>query len=206
MIGIINYRAGNGPSVQYALERLKAPSRLIATAEEIADCDKIILPGVGSAGATMDSLRELAILETLEHRVLNEKIPFLGICVGLQVLFEDSQEGDVTCLGWIKGHTLRFPDRPNPVPQIGWNEVRFQHEHPVLSQLPSVGHFYFVNSYYVAPDDPAVALGKTDYGVDFCSVVADGNIIATQFHVEKSGPLGLRLLKNFTEMESGATC
>jgi imidazole glycerol-phosphate synthase subunit HisH len=196
MIDVIDYRAGNSPSVIYALERLGKPCRLVAKPEEIAESERLVLPGVGAAAATLDSLRESDLLDALTQRVQRDKVPFLGICIGLQVLFEHSEEGDTPCLGWLPGTVRRFPDRQR-VPQIGWNEVRFTRPHPVTAELPDVGYFYFVNSYYADPRDRADAVGRTEYGVEFASVVAHDNVVATQFHAEKSGRLGLRLLAEF---------
>ncbi|HEY3097054.1 MAG TPA: imidazole glycerol phosphate synthase subunit HisH [Acidimicrobiia bacterium] len=196
MIDVIDYRAGNSPSVIYALERLGLPGRLVAKPEEIAESERLVLPGVGAAAATLDSLRESDLVDALTQRVQRDEVPFLGICIGLQVLFEHSEEGDTRCLGWLPGEVRRFPD-DRRVPQIGWNEVRFTRSHPVTAGLPDVGHFYFVNSYYADPSDPTDALGRTEYGVEFASVVARGNVVATQFHAEKSGRLGLRLLAEF---------
>jgi glutamine amidotransferase len=167
VIDVIDYRAGNSPSVIYALERLG-----------------------------LDCRRESELLDALAHRVQQDGVPFLGICIGLQVLFEHSEEGNTSCLGWLPGRIRRFADRQR-VPQIGWNEVRFTRSHPVTAGLPDPGHYYFVNSYYAAPAEPADALGHTEYGVEFASVVAHDNIVATQFHAEKSGRLGLRLLADF---------
>src|ERR671911_787005 len=196
MIDVIDYRAGNSPSVIYALERLGLPCRLVAKPEEIAESERLVLPGVGAAGATLDSLRESDLLDALTQRVQRDRVPFLGICIGLQVLFEHSEEGNTPCLGWLPGRIRRFADRLR-VPQIGWNEVRFTRSHPVTAGLPDRGHFYFVNSFYADPADPAHTLGRTEYGVEFASVVAHANVVATQFHAEKSGGLGLRLLADF---------
>ena len=196
MIDVIDYRAGNSPSVIYALERLGLDCRLVAKPEEIAESERLVLPGVGAAGATLDSLRESDLLDALTQRVQQEGVPFLGICIGLQVLFEHSEEGNTSCLGWLPGRIHRFDDR-HRVPQIGWNEVRFTRSHPVTSGLPDPGHYYFVNSYYADPAEPVDALGRTEYGVEFASVVAHDNVVATQFHTEKSGGLGLRLLADF---------
>jgi imidazole glycerol-phosphate synthase subunit HisH len=196
MIDVIDYRAGNSPSVIYALERLGLPCRLVAKPEDISESERLVLPGVGAAAATLDSLRESDLLDALTARVQREGVPFLGICIGLQVLFEHSDEGDTPCLGWLPGRVRRFPDGQR-VPQIGWNEVRFTRSHPVTAGLPERGHYYFVNSYYADPHDATDALGRTEYGVEFCSVVAHDNIVATQFHAEKSGALGLHLLADF---------
>jgi glutamine amidotransferase len=201
MIDVIDYRAGNAPSVLYALEHLGLPARLATTAAEVAAADRIILPGVGAARATIDSLVEQDLVGALTERVQGGRIPFLGICIGLQVLFDHSEEGDTPGLGWVPGTVRRFPPTGR-VPQIGWNEVRFARPHPVLANVPDNGHYYFVNSYYCVPDDPADVLGVTDYTVEFCSVVARDNVVATQFHAEKSGELGLALLRGFAAWES----
>ena len=196
MIGVIDYRAGNAPSVGFALERLDLEHRLVTKGDELADCDHLILPGVGAARATLDSLADSGLVEPLSMRVRDDGVPFLGICIGLQVLFEHSAEGDVAGLGWIPGDVRRFDDELR-VPQIGWNSVRLRREHPVTADFPDGGYAYFVNSYYAAPADPGHVLGETAYGVEFCSIVASENVVATQFHAEKSGELGLRLLGSF---------
>ena len=200
MISVVDYRAGNAPSVLYALEHLGLPARLVDSAAEVATAERIILPGVGAARATIDSLVEQDLVGALTDRVQGDGVPFLGICIGLQVLFDHSEEGDTDGLGWVPGQVRRFPDTGR-VPQIGWNRVRFTREHPLTTDAPAEGHFYFVNSYYCVPDDPADALGVTDYTVEFCSVVARDNVVATQFHAEKSGPLGLSLLTAFSTWE-----
>jgi imidazole glycerol-phosphate synthase subunit HisH len=200
MIDVIDYRAGNSPSVIYALERLGLPCRLVAKPEEIAESERLVLPGVGAAAATLDSLRESDLLDALTQRVQRDKVPFLGICIGLQVLFDHSDEDDTPCLGWLPGHVRRFPAGQR-VPQIGWNEVRFTRSHPVTAELRDQAHFYFVNSYYADPRDPGDTLGRTEYGLEFASVVARDNIVATQFHAEKSGSLGLRLLAAFASWD-----
>ena len=196
MIDVIDYRAGNSPSVIYALERLGLSCRLVAKPEEIAESERLILPGVGAARATLDSLQESDLVDTLTRRVQRDRVPFLGICIGLQVLFEHSEEGDTDCLGWLSGRVRRFPDGQR-VPQIGWNEVRVTRQHPVSADQPERGHFYFVNSFYADPTDPSDPLGRTEYGVEFCSIAARDNVFATQFHAEKSGARGLQLLANF---------
>ena len=196
MIGVIDYRAGNAPSVGYALERLGLPHRLVSEAGALDDVDRIILPGVGAARATIDSLADSGLVGPLTDRVLAARTPFLGICIGLQVLFDHSEEGDVECLGWVPGRIRRFPDTLR-VPQIGWNRVRATRAHPVTDGLGDDAYCYFVNSYFAAPADVADALGVTEYGDEFCSIVARGNVVATQFHAEKSGPVGLALLARF---------
>ncbi|HHV96907.1 MAG TPA: imidazole glycerol phosphate synthase subunit HisH [Clostridiaceae bacterium] len=147
MIGVIDYKAGNAPSVLNALQKLNIPSSLVSTPYEIEKSDGIILPGVGSAQATMDSLKELNILDVLEDKIMKRNTPFLGICIGLQVLFEYSEEGNAKCLGWFSGHVKKFNNQKVRVPQIGWNEVRFFREHQILASIDSSEYFYFVNSY-----------------------------------------------------------
>jgi glutamine amidotransferase len=203
MIDVIDYRAGNAPSVMYALDHLGLPCRLVGTPEGISRSERLILPGVGAARATLASLEEQGLVDPLAARVRDDHVPFLGICIGLQVLFEHSEEGDTPCLGWVPGTVRQFPS-DRRVPQIGWNEVRFARDHAVTSELPERGHFYFVNSYYCTPSDSGDVLGVTDYGNEFCSVVGRGNIVATQFHAEKSGPLGLALLQGFAQWDG--TC
>jgi glutamine amidotransferase len=196
MIAVVDYRAGNAPSVLYALEHLGLEATLVDRPEQVATAERIILPGVGAARATIDSLVEQDLVGALTDRVRGDGVPFLGICIGLQVLFDHSEEDDTDCLGWVPGSVRRFPDSGR-VPQIGWNRVRFTRPHPLTADVPDDGHYYFVNSYYCVPDDHADALGLTDYTVEFCSVVARDNVVATQFHAEKSGPLGLSLLRAF---------
>jgi glutamine amidotransferase len=200
VIGVVDYRAGNAPSVGYALERLGIEHRLVAAPATLAGCDRLILPGVGAARATLASLAASGLVEPLTRLVVDERLPFLGICIGLQVLFEHSAEDDTDCLGWIPGTVRRF-DASDRVPQIGWNEVRLRQAHPVTAQFPDGGHCYFVNSYYAAPAETAHVVGETSYGVEFCSIVASRNIVATQFHAEKSGELGLRILTSFASWE-----
>src|SRR5262245_44110668 len=168
MIDVIDYRAGNAPSVQYALEHLGIPCRLVADPAAVAASERLVLPGVGAARATLESLREQGLIDALGARVA-AGVPFLGICIGLQVLFDHSEEGDTPCLGWVPGAVRRFPD-DRRVPQIGWNEVRFARDHPVTRALPASGHYYFVNSYHCVPAEPGDVLGVTDYGGEFCSV------------------------------------
>jgi glutamine amidotransferase len=200
MIDVIDYRAGNAPSVVYALEHLDLPCRLVSTPDEITRSERLILPGVGAARATLASLADQGLVDALDQQVRGAHVPFLGICIGLQVLFDHSEEGDMQCLGWVPGTVQRFPN-DRRVPQIGWNEVRFIRDHPLTTSLPELGHYYFVNSYYCSPAADADVLGVTEYGDEFCSVVASANIVATQFHAEKSGRLGLALLREFAEWD-----
>jgi len=203
VIGVIDYRAGNAPSVGYALERIGIPHRLVADADALDGVERIILPGVGAARATIDSLDGSGLVAPLAARVLADRTPFMGICIGLQVLFEHSAEGDVDCLGWVPGTVRRFPDTLR-VPQIGWNSVRTTRAHPVTDGLGDDAYCYFVNSYHAVPAAADDTLGVTEYGQPFCSIVARDNLVATQFHAEKSGPVGLALLERFAQWDG--TC
>lgn len=203
MIGVIDYKAGNAPSVLNALKRIGSDGAMVRTGSDLEGLDGIILPGVGSAAATMESLEETGILSVLEKKVLQEQIPFLGICIGMQILFDYSEEGHVDCLGWLKGNVVRFDSAHVRVPQMGWNEVRFCREHPLVSNMGDSGHFYYVNSYHVVPQNEEDVLALTDYDGEFCCMVQCENIMAAQFHIEKSGPLGLKMLKNFVEYAEG---
>jgi len=200
MIAIIDYKAGNAPSVYHALKKMNISSKLVNNKAEIIQAEKIILPGVGSAIETISSLKELDIIDTLNELVVNKKVPFLGICVGLQILFDHSEEGNVNCLGWIPGRVKKFDKSVVRVPQIGWNSVEFTRPSPLIKGIPNGSYFYFVNSYYAVPTNHEYSLGFTNYGERFCSMVSYDNIYATQFHVEKSGSVGLTMLKNFSEL------
>ena len=192
MIKIIDYKAGNAPSVLHAVERLGYQAEFAAKPEDLANATGIILPGVGSAGATMKSLQESGMADALTEYAVNKKIPFLGVCVGMQILFEHSEEDDAVCFGWLKGCVKKFDSSVVRVPQMGWNQVRFVNETPLVA---NDGHFYFVNSYYAKPKDPSDIWGIANYGEDFTAAVRRGNIYGTQFHIEKSGEAGLRLLR-----------
>ncbi|MCL2022817.1 MAG: imidazole glycerol phosphate synthase subunit HisH [Oscillospiraceae bacterium] len=196
MIKIINYKAGNAPSVMHAVEKLGLTAQFVSCGEDLAQATHIILPGVGSARATMDSLREMDMLAALDEEIRGKKIPFLGICVGLQILFEHSAEEDTPCLGWLKGRVHKFDSGKVRVPQMGWNEVNFVKSASIPAKKD---HFYFVNSYYCRPEDNADIWGVTDYCGEFCSAINRENIYGTQFHVEKSGEAGLALLRTFLE-------
>ena len=202
MIAVIDYRAGNAPSVLNALAHLGVSAQRVTGPEGLSAAQAIVLPGVGSAEATMQSLAEMGLIEPLKRRVIADKTPFLGICIGLQVLFEHSEEGDVDCLGFLKGTVKRFPGDLR-VPQMGWNEAVPVRSHPLWKGLEQGGYFYYVNSYYAAPEDPTDILAVTEYGLPLPAMVARDNIMAAQFHMEKSGQAGLQLLRNFVEEVAG---
>jgi glutamine amidotransferase len=201
MIKIIDYKAGNAPSVMHAINRLGYEASFARDENELADATHILLPGVGSAGATMESLRELNIIGTLEDAVFKKKTFFLGICVGMQILFQHSEEDDADCLGWLKGNVTKFDASKTRVPQMGWNKVTFT-ESPVSNAKE--GYFYFVNSYYAKPENKEDLWGTADYNGQFAAAVHMGNIYATQFHVEKSGEAGLTILNGFLSLGKGA--
>ncbi len=194
MIKIIDYKAGNAPSVLEATARLGYRAAFARSGKDLEGASHIILPGVGSARATMASLNDMGLVSALEGAVQKKKTPFLGICVGMQILFERSDEEDALCLGWLRGRVVRFDNRAVRVPQMGWNEVRLSKSpcNPALTD-----HFYFVNSYYAQPTAQEDIWGVADYGGEFVAAVRKENIYATQFHVEKSGEAGLSLLGRF---------
>jgi glutamine amidotransferase len=196
-IAIIDYKAGNAPSVMHAVGRLGHEAAFARAPEDVEGATHIILPGVGSAGATMSSLREMGMIPALEEAVLRGKTPFLGICVGLQVLFEHSDEDDVDCLGWLGGRVVRFDGSKVRVPQMGWNRVKFTRGTPINTQED---YFYFVNSYHAEPKDESVVWGEAEYDGAFTAAVHKDNIYATQFHAEKSGEAGLALLDGFLNL------
>ena len=200
MIKIIDYKAGNAPSVFHAVSRLGCTADFARSPGDLTGATHIILPGVGSAKATMDSLGEMNLLAALNEAVLTQKTLFLGICVGLQVLFEHSEEGDAVCLGWLMGRVVKFDKSVVRVPQMGWNNVQFAKETPLAAQND---FFYFVNSYYAEPEDPSDIWGFTNYDTPFAAAVQRDNIYATQFHIEKSGEAGLKLLDGFLRLEKG---
>jgi len=201
LICIIDYKAGNAPSVLCAAEKLGFAAKLVSKPQELDCATHIILPGVGSAGATMRSLAEMGMLDVLEEKVLRGGTLFLGICVGMQVLFAHSAEENTDCLGWLGGRVVRFEDAQVKVPQIGWNQVTFAQAH---SWHEAADYFYFVNSYYAVPDDESVIWGTADYNGTFTAAVHKDNIYATQFHTEKSGEAGLALLRGFlTQRKEG---
>ena len=199
MIKIIDYKAGNAPSVLHAVKRLGHEADLARQPQDIKNATHIILPGVGSAKATMESLHEMDLIEALEEMVLQKKALFLGICVGLQILFEHSAEENTKCLGWLKGQVVKFDTSQVRVPQMGWNQVRFTKKtfHNCQEDF-----FYFVNSYYAKLKCESDLWGMADYNGPFAAAVCRDNIYATQFHVEKSGKAGLALLNGFLNLKT----
>lgn len=201
MIAIIDYNAGNLTSVQLAFEHLGVPSEITQNPARILAADRVVFPGVGSAGAARRNLDQLGLAGILKT-VAERGTPFLGICLGTQIIFDWLEEdGGVQGLGLITGQVRRFtPSDPrDKVPQIGWNAVKLLRPHPLFAGIENGSEFYFVHSYYPAPADDKHILATTDYaGIIFASAISRDNLLATQFHPEKSGRIGLRLLENFS--------
>lgn len=196
MIAIIDYGAGNLRSVVNAISRLGYQPKIVSDPDEVLAAPAVILPGVGAAAATMANLQTLGLVNPIRH-FINEGKPFLGVCIGLQILFNGTEEGGWhECLGIIPGIVRRLPNGLK-IPHMGWNQVRQEFFHPIFDGIPDEANFYFVHSYYVEPDDRSLVAGKTEYGISICSVIAKDNLIATQFHPEKSGEVGLKIYDNF---------
>jgi glutamine amidotransferase len=196
VIAVIDYGAGNLRSVAKAIAHLGYACAVTHRPEDVLAADAVFLPGVGAAGDTMRSLEDLGLVEPI-RRVCAEDKPFFGVCLGLQVLLTTSEEGgEQRCLGVIPGRVRQLPPGLK-VPHMGWNNLEMRRSHPIFKGVPASAHFYFVHSYYGLPDDASMIVAETDYGLTFPSVIARGNLIATQFHPEKSGDWGLKLYDNF---------
>ena len=196
---IVDYAAGNVRSVQRACQRVGMEAEISASPEVVLAADKLIFPGVGSAESAVDTLKARGLDEAIVQYYASGR-PLLGICIGLQIALEHTEEGNKTCLGIVEGACERFDftDRSIKVPHIGWNEVTPERSHPMLADIRSGDEFYFVHSYFARPLHKEDVLGTTDYGdVTFCSIIGRDNLIATQFHPEKSGEPGLKLLAAF---------
>ena len=197
MIGIVDYDAGNLTSVETALKEIDAEYRIGRYPEDLQGVDKLIFPGVGEASSAMSTLKQRG-LDTFIKNFASSGKPLLAICIGYQILLDSSEEGDAECLGIIPGKVKLFPDNEGfKVPHMGWNQIRVTREHPLFNGIPEGASFYFVHSYYTSPAETENILTYTDYGITFASAASMGNITATQFHPEKSGPYGLRILENF---------
>ena len=196
MIAIINYGAGNIRSVNNAVARLGYKAEITSQADIIEKAEAVIFPGVGAAGDTMASLKKLGLVPVINHLVESRR-PLLGICIGLQVLYSGTEEGGwCECLDIIRGRVKKLPAGLK-VPHMGWNQVKQKKAHAIFSGIPDNSDFYFVHSYYGQPEDSSVILAETEYGVTFCSAIARDNLVAVQFHPERSGDLGLQVYQNF---------
>lgn len=203
---IVDYGMGNLRSVQKAFERIGKNAIVTSAPSDLDSAFKIILPGVGAFQDAMDELDKRGLIEPLIKNIKSGK-PFLGICLGMQLLFFKSfEDGEHKGLGLISGDVIRFNndtylERRLKIPHIGWNRVKFtKHDVPLFKNIPDESYMYFVHSYYVCPEDRRIVIGETEYGASFPSVVWKDNILATQFHPEKSQKTGLDLLRNFTEI------
>jgi glutamine amidotransferase len=200
MIAVIDYGAGNLRSVTNALIKLGCHPKVTHEPEDVVKATAVIFPGVGAAADVMESLRESGMDEAIKEAI-SEGQPFFAICVGMQVLLSTTEEGGWNeCLDIIPGMVKRLPAGLK-VPHIGWNQVRQVSAHPIFKGIPEGSNFYFVHSYYAEPEDASVVAGTTEYGVNLCSVLIKDNLIATQFHPEKSGALGLRMYANFLDLD-----
>ena len=206
MIAIIDYDAGNIKSVEKALLSLGEEVLVTRNPEEILAAEKVILPGVGAFGDAMGKLHEYGLVEVI-RKVVEKKTPFLGICLGLQLMFESSQESEgVEGLGLLKGKILRIPDsldengKPRKIPHIGWNSLHFPKESRLFAGLPQESYVYFVHSYYLQAQDADAVAATAEYGVTIHAAVEKDNIFACQFHPEKSSEVGLHILKNFVRI------
>ena len=197
VIVIIDYQAGNLTSVVRSFRALGVEGEVTADPAAVAAAARIVFPGVGAAGKAMAILRELGLDQALKHS-LQRGVPILGICLGAQIILEHSEENDTPCLGLLPGRTRALPRQPHlKIPHMGWNKVRFLRPHPVFAGLPQAAEYYFVHSYYPDPAEKAMVLGVTEHGVEFPSALGWRNLVATQFHPEKSGRFGLAILENF---------
>lgn len=199
MIAIVDYGMGNLRSVQKGFERVSYEAVVTDDPKKLAEAKAIVLPGVGAFSAAMKRLREANLADAIK-REINSGKPYLGICLGLQLLFTESEEGGLhSGLDIIKGRVVRFPANLK-VPHIGWNQIEIKKKSPILEGISDGDFFYFVHSYYAAPDDPSVIAATTNYGIDFTSIIWKDNLFALQCHPEKSQKLGLKVLSNFGKL------
>ena len=206
MIAIVDYEAGNLTSVKRALDYLGLESKISPHPNEILSAERIIFPGVGHAASAMKFLKARKLDNAL-HDAFTSGIPILGICLGTQIILSHSEEGDTKCLGIIDGDCPKFKleNRLLKIPHIGWNTVKQLKPHPVLKGISNNDEFYFVHSYYPQPSDTASILAVSDYEIEFPVIIGCKNLVATQFHPEKSGPVGLQILSNFSTWD-GVSC
>ena len=196
MITIIDYGAGNLRSVVNAVNKLGYQSKITSSPGDVLNAQAVILPGVGAAADTMANLKKLGLVSPI-RRFIAEGRPFFGVCIGLQILFTGTEEGGwQECLDVIPGLVRKLPSGLK-IPHMGWNQVRQKISPPIFDGIPDEANFYFAHSYYVEPDDRSLVAGETEYGISICSVIAKGNLVATQFHPEKSGEVGLKIYDNF---------
>lgn len=203
MIGILNYGLGNIRAFENIFKKLNTPCRRINNSDDFEKVDKIILPGVGSFDNAIQKLRNSNFLEELNKKVKVDKIPILGVCVGMQMMANSSEEGTMDGLGWISGTVKKFNydslNKNQNVPHMGWNNI-YQRNEPIIFKNINSLKFYFLHSYYLDPESKINIISTTKYGLEFCSAINQENIWATQFHPEKSHDSGIKLLENFSKL------
>lgn len=202
-VTIIDYGMGNLGSIQNMFKRIGVESEITGDEARISVANKILLPGVGAFDAAMERINASRLLEVLNKKALHDKVPVLGICLGMQLLTNSSEEGKLPGLGWIPARTLRFSFEPGSklkVPHMGWNLVSEKHASPLTNDLPPETRFYFVHSYYVKTEDEQHVLTTTTHGLEFHSIIQKDNIFGAQFHPEKSHKYGMKLLENFAHI------
>lgn len=204
MIGIIDYGLGNINAFLNIYKRLHVAAKRLRTPEEFEGVQKLILPGVGAFDHAMDSFNNSGISEIIQKKVLEEKIPLMGICVGMQMLANSSDEGKLPGLGWVKGHVKRFDESKIPfvthLPHMGWNDVEVDTQNCIFQDFPSAPKFYFLHSYYFECENDEDSIAQADYGVTFTCAVKKANVYGVQFHPEKSHYFGVKLLENFSKI------
>jgi len=202
MIAIVDYGRGNLRSVEKGLSHVGADARVVSDAKSLDNAGAIVLPGVGAFRDCMDNLRTAGLIEPVLRNIRKGK-PFLGICLGLQLLFAESEEfGHSEGLSIFKGTVPRFPQSDLKVPHMGWNSISLKKRPPIMEGVEDGSYFYFVHSYYVDPEDKDIVAATTDYGIEFTSMVWKDNVFATQFHPEKSQSVGLKVLKGFSDFSA----
>lgn len=199
MITIIDFQAGNLFNVQNALNQIGVKSIITSNPQDIIQAKKIIFPGVGAAGATMKNLQKLNLIEPIKNYIKSNR-PFLGICLGAQILLSKSAENNTECLNIISGKNLKFKNKNLTVPHMGWNQVNIIRKNKLFTDIPSNCYFYFIHSYYLSPKEKISVISETDYGINFASALQINNLYAVQFHPEKSAKWGLKLLNNFCKL------
>ena len=200
LIAVIDYGMGNLKSVAKALQKVGGKVIVTHDSKTIQQADKIVLPGVGAYPQCMSNLKAHGLVDVVKEEIAKGKW-FLGICFGFQLLFEESEEfGPSTGFGILKGKVKRFPQSPLKIPHMGWNGLALRHRSPLFEGIPHKSSFYFVHSYYVVPKENEIISGETFYGIPFCSSIQKKNILACQFHPEKSQSLGLKVLENFVHL------
>lgn len=200
MITVVDYGMGNLGSILQMFERIGADAKIASDAAAIREASKILLPGVGRFDRAMQLIEERGLRSALDEKALDEKVPVLGICLGMQLLARHSEEGDAKGLGWIPSEVKRFARTELRVPHMGWNEATVTRESPLLADLPLPARFYFVHSYYVKADDARDVILRSTYGHEFDAAVQRGNIYGAQFHPERSHKFGMTILKNFARL------